>query len=103
LQASLTALLACFTVGSMLIQKAIDYYGSRLGLRRAVGYSRAAVHQWKRVVPLQAAQKLEALTNGELKVDPSLYQPNGMAIQTVVKPKKKASRRVGVSNNVAHS
>ena len=40
---------------------------------RAIGLTRSAVTQWKKVVPLDKAFALELATNGKLKVDKSLY------------------------------
>jgi hypothetical protein len=67
----------------MLIQKAVDYFGSLPAIAKALHpINRTAVYQWKRVVPLHRARELERLSAGKLKVDLRLYKPSGMAKQT---------------------
>lgn len=55
----------------------------------ALGITRSAVHQWPEIVPEGSAYKLQVITGGRLRVDPSLYpvadrkksdeQPSGVA------------------------
>jgi transcriptional regulator with XRE-family HTH domain len=39
----------------------------------ALGITRQAVEQWPDIVPEGSAYKLQAITAGDLKVDPALY------------------------------
>lgn len=39
----------------------------------ALGITRQAVEQWPEIVPEGSAYKLQAITNGDLKVDPAAY------------------------------
>ena len=57
----------------MLTQTVISHFGSRVAVARKLNISRAAVSKWGPVVPEGSAYKIESLTAGELKVDPSLY------------------------------
>lgn len=53
---------------------ALAYYddnGAALG--RAIGVTRVTVHEWPPVIPLEPARALEIVTQGDLKVDESLY------------------------------
>jgi hypothetical protein len=47
---------------------------SPIKVARAANVTRSAVNQWKRVVPLDKALRLQAATDGALRVDPSLYE-----------------------------
>lgn len=53
---------------------ALAYYdGNAARLGRAVGVTRATVHAWPDVLPLEPARALEIVTNRALRVDESLY------------------------------
>ena len=59
----------------MLIRDAIKYFGSKAKLAEALGLNRSAITNWKGdLVPKVRAFELERLTNGELRLDDSLYQ-----------------------------
>lgn len=60
----------------MLTKDVIEYFGSRAVIARKLQISRAAVSKWGDVVPEGSAYKLESLTNGDCKVDASLYLPS---------------------------
>ncbi len=45
-------------------------------IAKILGMGRASVSVWSDVIPEVHALKLERLTNGELKYDPSLYESN---------------------------
>jgi hypothetical protein len=60
----------------MKAETAIQHFGSRSELAKALGTSYARVANWSYRtgrVPLQAALRLQELTRGKLKVDLSLY------------------------------
>lgn len=65
----------------MKTQTAVEHFGSKAELHRALGISSAAVAQWKDIVPLESAMALEILTSGALKVDRSLYPNLARAIE----------------------
>jgi transcriptional repressor of cell division inhibition gene dicB len=50
------------------------YDGNGAAVARAIGYTRSAVQQWPEIIPEAAAYRLQDATNGELKVDPTLYR-----------------------------
>lgn len=52
---------------------ALELYKTPLKLAEAAGVTRSAVYMWKDTVPELTAYKLQAVTGGALKVDPSLY------------------------------
>lgn len=66
----------------MLTEAAIRYFKTPAGVARALGVSRQAVAKWGEVVPEGSAYKLESLTGGELKVDPSLYPGRTAAVSS---------------------
>ncbi|WP_394178434.1 Cro/CI family transcriptional regulator [Marinomonas posidonica] len=43
-------------------------------IAQQLGVSRAAVSAWAEVIPQVQAMRLEKITNGALKYDPSLYE-----------------------------
>ena len=47
--------------------------GKKAAVSKLLGISRAAVGQWPDIVPEGSAYKLQALTDGALKVNPDLY------------------------------
>ena len=57
----------------MLKQDVLDYFKTQVAAARAVGISKQGVWMWPEVVPQAHAWKLQILTEGKLKVDPSLY------------------------------
>lgn len=69
----------------MKTQDAIEYFekkhkkGPRLHMARALGITSGAISQWGDVVPKLQAYELAELTNGDLKVDQSLYGPRHQA------------------------
>lgn len=50
-----------------------NHFPSNRAIARAIGISPQAVGQWGEIIPERAALKLERITNGDLKYDPSLY------------------------------
>jgi hypothetical protein len=52
----------------------IAYFGSASQVAQFLNISRAAVAKWPDIIPEGSAYKLEVMTDGNLKVDPSLYQ-----------------------------
>lgn len=55
-------------------QKVVEHFGNQSDVARALGVSRAYVSKWTDIVPELQAMKLERITNGALKYDPSLYE-----------------------------
>ena len=52
----------------MLKRDVLKYFGSVGKTAEALGYSRQAVYQWPRVVPVTAQYRLEVVTNGVFRV-----------------------------------
>jgi len=59
----------------MLKEKVVKFFeGNQSKVARALGLSRAYVSAWGEVIPELQAMKLERITDGALKYDPSLYE-----------------------------
>jgi transcriptional repressor of cell division inhibition gene dicB len=59
----------------MLKSVVLDHFkGNRAAVGRAIGVTRSAVQQWPKIIPEAMAYRLERATDGQLKVDPSLYE-----------------------------
>lgn len=58
---------------------AVEYFGSKVALARALGIHKAAVSQWGENVPKGRAYQIEVLTGGALKADPAA--PSGQQRQ----------------------
>lgn len=56
----------------------LQHFGSAAATARALGITKSAVSQWGLNVPERIAYRVQALTEGRLKVNPSVYQ-RGMA------------------------
>ena len=56
-------------MSSMKTQTAIDYYGGRDELAKALGIDRSATHHWGDEVPLLRQYQLEVITKGDLVAD----------------------------------
>jgi DNA-binding transcriptional regulator YdaS (Cro superfamily) len=52
----------------------LDHFGGPSATARALGIKHQAVSQWGKLVPWRTAYRVEALTDGVLKVDPRQYQ-----------------------------
>ena len=52
----------------------LDHYKSPKKISDVLMISPAAVSQWGEVIPEKNAYRLQEITNGELKVDSSLYR-----------------------------
>lgn len=48
---------------------------------RAIGYTRSAVQQWPDIIPEAAAYRIERVTDGALKVDPTIYQSKSQSTE----------------------
>lgn len=66
---------------ALLVSDAIKFFsgsdgerGARSRMARALGVTVGAISQWGDVLPEGKAYKLESISNGKLKVDPSLYE-----------------------------
>ena len=68
----------------MLTEKVISHYGSKAAVARALGISAVAVTRWGKTVPEKRAARLEYLTNGSLKYDPSSYEKHDREKQSGV-------------------
>ena len=51
----------------------IDYLGSVALVAKKLNITGGAVSQWGEIIPERSALKLERITNGALKYDPTLY------------------------------
>lgn len=65
----------------MLKEDVLAHFKTKSAIVKALGRHKSAIHQWGDVVPLMAALELEAITEGKLKVDISLYTHEGWAIK----------------------
>lgn len=61
----------------MLTECAVQHFGSRLSVAKALNLTKSAVYQWGKVVPHWSATRLERLTDGQLCVDETLYDRHG--------------------------
>lgn len=57
----------------MKVETALDFYKTQQLLGKALGISQAAVSKWGQLMPEKQALKLERITDGALKYEPSLY------------------------------
>ena len=48
--------------------------GTDTSTAKALGVTRSAVWQWKDIVPERIAWKVQIITGGTLRVDPSVYE-----------------------------
>lgn len=60
----------------MFKKNVITYFGSLKNVAETLSISTAAVSQWGKIIPEKNAYKLQAITNGDLKVDVRLYEKN---------------------------
>ncbi|NBN60474.1 hypothetical protein GWJ07_12710 [Proteus sp. G2639] len=51
----------------------VDFYGSQRKIALVLGISDQAVSHWGEILPERAALKLDRITDGALKYDPTLY------------------------------
>lgn len=51
----------------------ITHFGGTHKVAKVLGITGSAVSQWEEIIPERAALKLERITNGALKYDPTLY------------------------------
>lgn len=67
----------------MLTQSAESHFGGRAGIAKALAGNRtvSAVYQWGEVIPLGAARRLSALSEGKCQVDETLYDDLGRIIR----------------------
>lgn len=53
----------------------IAYFGgTQVAAARALGVTKSAVSQWGDLIPLKCALKAQAISNGDLPLDMSVYQ-----------------------------
>ncbi|HSA48446.1 MAG TPA: Cro/CI family transcriptional regulator [Candidatus Competibacteraceae bacterium] len=57
----------------MKTQEVIRHFGSQAAVARALGITSSAVNQWREVVPLATAARLEKITQGALVLDVDQY------------------------------
>lgn len=55
---------------------AVEYFGSKAALARALGIRKGAVSQWGDTIPQGRAYQIEVLTGGQLKVKPAQPSPH---------------------------
>ncbi|OIN31680.1 hypothetical protein AO411_2029045 [Salmonella enterica subsp. enterica serovar Sarajane] len=53
---------------------AIEFFGTKCAIAKAIGVSKQAVSAWSEIIPKGAALELEKITNGALKCDLSVYK-----------------------------
>ncbi len=53
--------------------KAIAHFGGVVKLAEILSISHSSVSQWSQTIPEKQALKLEKITSGKLKYDPSIY------------------------------
>ena len=58
----------------MLTKEVLKHYGSRAAVAKAIGYTRQAMYRWGKIVPEQAAYRIEQDTGGKFQVDPKVYR-----------------------------
>lgn len=54
----------------------ISFYGSGVAVAKVLKISSSAVSQWSLLIPEKQAYRLEKITQGQLKVNPTLYMVN---------------------------
>ena len=57
----------------MLKETAVKHFGSCAAIARAIGRTPMAVVNWPDIVPEGMAYKIQVVSGGLLRVDPSLY------------------------------
>jgi hypothetical protein len=65
-----------FYCEAMYIRTALDHYGTRAAIAKAIGYTRQAIYAWERrgnLVPELCAIRLARASGGNLIYDPALY------------------------------
>ena len=70
----------------MKLEQAEQHFGNRRKLAEALGITTQAVSQWVRRgrIPEGIAYKLESITNGALKVNPTDYIPIAELVAEIV-------------------
>ncbi|EPJ0398833.1 Cro/CI family transcriptional regulator [Providencia rettgeri] len=58
----------------------LNHFGGTVKTAGALGISHSAVCQWVEIVPEKQALRIERITKGRLKYDPSLYIQNNKTI-----------------------
>jgi len=51
----------------------VNHFGFQTKIAKALLISDASVSEWGEIIPEKQAMRLERITEGELKYDPSLY------------------------------
>lgn len=60
----------------MKLDDALTFFGpkgAKIKIANSLGLTSGAISQWGEVIPKKSAYELERITDGELKVDHSLY------------------------------
>ena len=57
----------------MRTQDAVDFYGNKAEVARALNIRRQAVVQWGELVPIARAFQLQVLSRGRLRAEPDDY------------------------------
>jgi DNA-binding transcriptional regulator YdaS (Cro superfamily) len=66
----------------MRTEDVLARFGSQKAAADAIGITRAAISQWGPVVPFISALRLEAMTDGELKLEHDAYDDRGRPKKT---------------------
>lgn len=51
----------------------INHFGKQAEVTRVLSLSKGCISQWGEIIPEKQAARLEKITKGKLKYDPSLY------------------------------
>jgi DNA-binding transcriptional regulator YdaS (Cro superfamily) len=57
----------------MLKKDVVQHFGSQRAIAKALGLSESAISQWRDVIPEKDAFKIEKMTSGALRLEPSFY------------------------------
>ncbi|RDH41423.1 Cro/Cl family transcriptional regulator [Zooshikella ganghwensis] len=58
----------------MHINQAVEYFGNKISIAKALGISSASISKWGEKVPKLRAYQLQVITNGALKADSLILQ-----------------------------
>lgn len=70
------------------------FRNNQSAVARALGITRASVHNWPEIVPEGRAYQLEIVTGGRLKVDPRVYGKQGRVTPTPLASPQEPSDQV---------
>lgn len=62
-------------IGGMNKTAVIEYFGSHRKAAEALGLTSQAISMWKNPIPEGVAYKVQVMSKGKLRVDPTVYAP----------------------------